>query len=343
MRQRLNQLAVSSALILALTAGTARADFEAGVEAYRRGDFAAAAAEWQPLADAGNVDAQHNLGVLYGEGRGVPQDLEKAFELFSRAAENGSADSTFNIARMYMAGLGVERDQAKGLELLRKAADEEHPGALYELGNLYRRGELVGAQDYARAAELYRAAAEGGHLGAVNNLGAMYLFGQGVEKDPAEAGKFFRVAAEAGLPRGLTNLAYLFERGEGTERNLLQAARLYRMAAGAGDVEARERLAALRPELEAAYPAAGSQREVVRHVQLFLTALGLDPGPADGMMGPRTGNAIREFQEKADLPVTGEATPQLRAQLLQVLAPPLPPGQAPAAQPQQTPPPPSGS
>ena len=35
--------------------------------------------------------AQYNLGVLYVNGQGVPQDLEKAAELFQKAADQGDA------------------------------------------------------------------------------------------------------------------------------------------------------------------------------------------------------------------------------------------------------------
>ena len=407
MRQRLSQLTLSSALCaaLAVTAVTARADFDAGLEAFKRGDVATAVAEWQAAADRGDAESAYHLGVVYAEGRGVPQDPQRAFELLSRASDGGSRDATFALAQLYSAGIGVERDadralellnkaadagqvvalfhlgmlhaegrgvpqdpkrafelvsraadqgslgatvaqaemfmngfgverdQQKGLELLRKAADEKHPDALYELANLYRRGDVVGPQDYAKAAELYRAAVEGGHVGAANNLGAMYLFGQGFEQNPAEARKFFTFAAEHGLPRGMTNLGYLFEEGLGTEQDLLQAARLYRVAAELRDVEARQRLAALRSDLDAAYAAPSTQKELIRQIQLFLTTLGLEPGPADGVAGPRTVGAIREFQEKLGLPAAGEPTMQLREQLLEVLAPPLPQAQAPAQPP----------
>lgn len=35
-----------------------------GNEAFNDGEYAAAEAYWKPLAEAGNVDAQHNLGIL---------------------------------------------------------------------------------------------------------------------------------------------------------------------------------------------------------------------------------------------------------------------------------------
>ncbi|MAE70091.1 MAG: hypothetical protein CME06_06440 [Gemmatimonadetes bacterium] len=42
-------------------------------------------------------------------------------------------------------------------------------------------------------------------------------------------------------------------------------------------------------------------------VQIALTALGYDPGPIDGIVGPRTRGAIVEFQVAHELPEDGEA------------------------------------
>ena len=50
------------------------ADVKAGVEAWSRGDYAAAVHEWQGPAAAGDPDAMFNLAQAYRLGRGVPQD-----------------------------------------------------------------------------------------------------------------------------------------------------------------------------------------------------------------------------------------------------------------------------
>ena len=50
------------------------ADFYAGVNAYRRGDYATALRILRELAEQGNADAQFNLGVMYAKGQGVTQD-----------------------------------------------------------------------------------------------------------------------------------------------------------------------------------------------------------------------------------------------------------------------------
>ncbi|GAW93667.1 peptidoglycan-binding protein LysM [Calderihabitans maritimus] len=40
-------------------------------------------------------------------------------------------------------------------------------------------------------------------------------------------------------------------------------------------------------------------------LQLLLTRAGFDPGPIDGIFGPRTEAAVKAFQRQKGLPVTG--------------------------------------
>jgi peptidoglycan hydrolase-like protein with peptidoglycan-binding domain len=47
-------------------------------------------------------------------------------------------------------------------------------------------------------------------------------------------------------------------------------------------------------------------RAVISRVQLQLKAQGFDPGPADGLMGPKTRAALRRFQSARGLPATGD-------------------------------------
>ena len=44
---------------------------------------------------------------------------------------------------------------------------------------------------------------------------------------------------------------------------------------------------------------------VIQQAQLKLAQLGFDPGTADGIFGPRTSAAIKEFQKQSGLPETG--------------------------------------
>ena len=67
------------------------ADFQAGLDAADRGDYATALREWQPLAEQGDADAQYNLGEMYYRGKGVRRDLDQAEVWYHKSATQGYA------------------------------------------------------------------------------------------------------------------------------------------------------------------------------------------------------------------------------------------------------------
>jgi hypothetical protein len=71
MKNLINTAIVS---LILLISNYALADFQDGLDAYNKQDYTAAFKEWQPLAKQGNADAQNNLGAMYVNGKGVPQD-----------------------------------------------------------------------------------------------------------------------------------------------------------------------------------------------------------------------------------------------------------------------------
>ena len=64
-------------------------DFQKGIEAYNKGDYATALKEWKPLAEGGYIDAQYNLGIMYDNGKGVLQDYVYAHMWANISASNG--------------------------------------------------------------------------------------------------------------------------------------------------------------------------------------------------------------------------------------------------------------
>ena len=85
----------------ALAAPLVAQDFEAGSRAAAAGDFETALANWQPLAEEGQVAAQFNLAMMHARGDGVPQDYARAADWFRKAAEEqdlGRAYFWFTIA-----------------------------------------------------------------------------------------------------------------------------------------------------------------------------------------------------------------------------------------------------
>jgi TPR repeat protein len=73
-------------LVLSLAAPVAADPLEDAAAAHERGDYATALRLLRPLANQGNSGAQYNLGFMYYEGEGVPQDFAEAVKWYRLAA-----------------------------------------------------------------------------------------------------------------------------------------------------------------------------------------------------------------------------------------------------------------
>ena len=146
---------------LLLGAPSYSADFNKGLTAAQIGDYATAIIEWKPLVEEGNAIAQYNLGLIYDEGLGVPQDYKEAVRLYTLAAKQG------------------------------------HAKAQYNLGLMYRNKQVV-PQDYEEAVRLYTLAAEEGFAEAQNNLANRFYYGQGVIEDFVYAHMWKNLASSNG-------------------------------------------------------------------------------------------------------------------------------------------------
>jgi len=74
-------------------------------------------------ADAGNENAQFNLGLCYSNGSGVAVDKAEAFKWFKRAAEAGVAEAQFNLGNSFDIGSGVAVDKTEAVKWWKRAAD----------------------------------------------------------------------------------------------------------------------------------------------------------------------------------------------------------------------------
>jgi uncharacterized protein YdaT len=139
----------------------------------------------------------NNLGVLYENGQGVPQDYAKAREWYEKAAASGYTDAMANLGFLYGKGQGVPQDYAKAREWYEKAAAAGSVYAMNSLGRLYQDGLGV-PQDYAKSREWYEKAAAAGSADAMNSLGMLYESGQSVPQDFAKAREWYEKAASDG-------------------------------------------------------------------------------------------------------------------------------------------------
>ena len=134
------------AVMAAAWPGVAGADVKDGVDAWTRGDYAAAVAEWRGPAMAGDADALFNLAQAYRLGQGVPADAAEAERLYAQAAARGHARA----ADTYGLILFQSGRREVALPYVEAAARRGDPRSQYLLGVAHFNGDLV-AKDWTRA------------------------------------------------------------------------------------------------------------------------------------------------------------------------------------------------
>jgi TPR repeat protein len=154
---RLGTILLACCVALAAPAMAAGPSVKAGVEAWQKGDHAAAVAIWRNLAGKGDADAAFNLGQAYRLGRGVPADSSQAKKWFEAAANKGHVDAQVSLGLL----LFDNGDRAEAMSWLRKAADKGEPRALLVVGTALFNGDGMKQDPVLGYAFVSRAAAQG--------------------------------------------------------------------------------------------------------------------------------------------------------------------------------------
>jgi TPR repeat protein len=151
-------------------------------------------------AEKGYFPAQTMLGYSYRLERGVPSNNEQAKAWFEKAAAQGCPIAINNLGFLYRYGKGVDKNKPKAVEYFQIAAECEYSNAQYNLALMYCDGKGV-PKTFKISFFWYQIAAERGYLEAQFNLAFMYEMGQSVPKDDEKALYWYRKAAQHGLTR----------------------------------------------------------------------------------------------------------------------------------------------
>ncbi len=190
------QWVIGMLIVLAVQSAHA-AEFDVGAAAYSRGDFEAAFAEWEVLAEEGDPRAQYELARMLSAGIGTAKNERAAIRWFRQAGEQGYTEAQLELALMYSLGRGVRRDDSAVAYWYGRLAEAGHVTAQVLLADMYETGTGVD-EDPSRAAYWYQRAAEQGHVGAQVKLGDMHAQGRGVAEDPVKAWAWYDLAAARG-------------------------------------------------------------------------------------------------------------------------------------------------
>lgn len=248
-------------------------------------------------AQAGNAVAQYQ----YAQVKLEAGDLEAATSYLRRAAQKGVAPAQYDLGKLYERGQGVDRDLIEARNLIGKAAEAGHVGAMYDYALFLAEGE-GGPKSEPEAVKWFEKAAAHGLVDAQYNLGVVHAEGIGTEKNLAEALYWFEIAAIEGDTGAKQEVANLRTRVSMTE---------------ALDAQERAKGWKATPPNGLANGKFGAQRWntgnplQTQAVQTALGRLGFDAGAPDGVLGPKTAEAIRDYQRMEGLGVTGTITPEL--------------------------------
>ena len=142
------------------------ADFDAGVDAFKAGDYQTAMGEWRALAEGGNANAQHNVAILYNYGLGVSENFATAAAWYRKAAEQGHANAQVKLGYLHATGRGVTQDASLAVAWFREAAESGLAIAQYNIGMMYITGTGIDA-DQVQALMWLMLAADGGVEAAI--------------------------------------------------------------------------------------------------------------------------------------------------------------------------------
>jgi TPR repeat protein len=228
------------ASVLPVNAG----QFEDAEAAVNTGDYVTALRLLGTLADQDNTYAERLLGIMYIQGRGVPQDYALGMRWMRIAANKGLADAQNWVGILYQRSWGVERNEAEAVKWFRLAADQGLIAAQNNLADTYLLGLGV-PQDFSEAFKWYRIAADQNSSYAENVIGIGYEHGLYVAQDDAEAFRWYRRAANRIYERpGDTwihspqyNIGAMYASGRGTAQDYVRALMWFTLAAAFGDTK----------------------------------------------------------------------------------------------------------
>ena len=268
--------------------------------------------ELRQAAADGDPRAQFEIGAIYTEGTVTAQDFKSASVWYERAAAQGFVPAQYRLGNLYEHGNGVDKDLEEARLWYSRAAEAGNRMAMHNLASLYASGDL-GDQKFATAAEWFERAANTGLTDSQFNLGMLYARGLGVSQDLKASYKWFSLAAEAGDKDAATARDDV---GKSLDAEALKAAKAEVAAWHMTPINIPANFAPIGTWAKNFDPGQTiTEKKVTEGVQRALVRLGYDPGSVDGVMGPKTNQAIKEFEQVIGMSPTGLINPRLLAVL----------------------------
>ena len=187
----------------------------------------------EELVKQGDTDAMTRLGLMYDSGKGVPQNFEKAKELYEQAANLGNAGAINNLGTMYYFGQCGPRDYSKAKECFEQSAILGNDIAMVNLGCMYEYGLAV-SQDFEKAKKWYEEAYKAGNKDSKEHIDKINKKIKEKQKSNNDDIKYEDKSIEEleelvkqNDDKAMNELGRRYSDGEGVEKNLEQSKSLF--------------------------------------------------------------------------------------------------------------------
>ena len=261
----------------------------------------------KPLIDAansGDPTALFELGMRYSDGKTVKRDMVESAKWFERSAGAGFAPAQYSIGSLYEKGIGVEKNINTASDWYAKAALQGNARAMHNLAVIKATGTGNGDADMETAVRWFKDAANFGIKDSQFNLGILFGQGMGVPQDLAESYKWFALAAKTGDTDAAAKRDEVAKAMDPLELDETRKVVADWKPAQLDDKV--NRVAVPKEWRGKGATVASGGSAMLLDIQTRLNERGYSVGAPDGVSGPKTRAAIREFQRASGMAVTGK-------------------------------------
>ena len=156
---------------------------------------------YRKSANLGLAKSQYALGMLYRDGKGLPEDLTEAMKWFQKSALQNNSDAMYQIGRFYAEGEGVQKNKKIADYWYKKSyqtmidekfqnANNGDIGDIIYIAKAFAEGKDGFPKDADQAFIYFKMGAEQENIFCEKQLGLSYLKGIGIKRDSREAEKW---------------------------------------------------------------------------------------------------------------------------------------------------------
>lgn len=183
---------------------------------------------FQQRATNGDIKAMFYLGKLYEGGIAVSENIEKAKEWYSKAAEKDDVDAILSLAE-------ISSSPEFSYRCYKRLAELGNSEGFYKLALCYINGDQV-EKSYTEAIRYLEMAIEKGNEYAMNQLGDLYEEGIGIQKNLQKAIEYYKMSADK-CYGSADKLGCFYRDGVGVDRNYESAVKYFKKASGSSEYD----------------------------------------------------------------------------------------------------------